>query len=329
MPPQHQEADIEEIPMNYSVGKSSFGLLDEAEGSSVKLMASVALVSVILAGTFFIAVRIRRPAQAKAAETSQAHATQVASNVTPVPPIPDLKTVDSVGLTAPTPAAKTDAVAPVASAPQLQLQAQATAPVTAPMQAPTVKPTSKTDKRIEVTRAGATLAQKRAVRSARPATPVQPQAGSSSLVTIMPDPTAQVAHHAATPTPSAVPTNSIAVKSAQIPAARAHKQVASTSVGNQIKPVDMGKTTTGKIGTVDIPATAGSGLVGARGAVSSTGIPAGTVQLTQAEASKKVAAAGISAATALTVPTKRAVAPAPANLDMISRRSNGSIKQNN
>ncbi len=332
MPPQRQEADIEEMPMSYSVGKSSFGLLDEAEGSSVKLIASVAVVSVILAGTFFIAVGIRRPASARVAETSPASATQVASNVSPAPPMPDLKTVDSVGLTAPTPIAKTDAVVPAAPAPQLQ--AQATAPVAAPLQAPTAKPPSKTvktDKRIEATRAGPSLAKKRAVRSAGPAAVTQPPPGSSSLMTVMPDPTptSQVFHHAAAVAPSAVPASSSAVKSAQIPAARARKQVASTSVGNRIKPVDMGKTTTGKISTVGIPATAGSGLVGARGAVSSTGIPAGTVQLTQAEASKKVAAAGIPAATALTLPTKRTVAPAPANLNMISRRSSGSIKQNN
>jgi hypothetical protein len=148
-------------------------------------------------------------------------------------------------------------------------------------------------------------------------------------MTIMPDPTPPVEHHAAAATPAVVPASNSAVKSAQIPAARARKQVTSANVGNRIKPVDMGKTSTGKIATAGIPSTAGTGLVGAHGAVTSTGIPAGTVELRQADASKKVESAGIPAATTLTVTSKRAVAPAPANLDMVSRRSGGSGKQNN
>jgi hypothetical protein len=80
---------------------------------------------------------------------------------------------------------------------------------------------------------------------------------------------------------------------------------------------------------VGIPAVAGTGLVGAHGAVSSTGIPAGTVELTQAEASKKVAPAGIPAATQIVATSKRAVAPAPANMNLVSRRSGGSTKTQN
>jgi hypothetical protein len=332
--PQEPEANTTDTPMSYAIGSSSFGLLPEAEGSSLKLFASVALVSVILAGTFFIAVGIRRPAQAKAPESPQVRTTQVASNVTPAPPIPDLKTVDSVGLSAPTPLPKTEAVVPTAAvvpaaaAPQLQAQVTLPAKATVPPQTPAVKPSTKADKGNVAPRPGASLAQRRAVKTARPVVAARPQQDSSNLMTVMPDPTPQVEHHAAA-TPTAVPANNGAVKSAQIPAARARKQVASANVGNRIKPVDMGKTPTGKIANAAIPGTAGTGLVGARGVVSSTGIPAGTVELTQAEASKKVASAGIPAATTLTVTSKRAVAPAPANLDMVSRRSNGPTKQNN
>ena len=75
--PQVPEANSEELPMSHSVGRSSFGLLDEAEGSSHKLIASVGLASVILAGTFFIVVGIVRPAQTKASESAQAHNPQV------------------------------------------------------------------------------------------------------------------------------------------------------------------------------------------------------------------------------------------------------------
>ncbi len=338
--PQEPEANAVDKPMSYSIGSSSFGLLPEAEGSSLKLFASVALVSVILAGTFFIAVGIRRPAQAKAPESPQVRTTQLASNVTPAPPIPDLKTVDSVGLSAPTPIAKPEAVVPTAegvraaavvpvAAPQLLAQATTPAKVIAPPQAPAAKPSIKAEKTNVAPRAGASLAQKRAVKSARPAAAAKQQPDSSGLMTVMPDPTTQVEHHAAAATPTAVPANNGAVKSAQIPVTRARKQVASANVGSRIKPVDMGKTPSGKIATVGIPASAGTGLVGARGAVSSTGIPAGTVELTQPEASKKVASAGIPAATALTVRSKRAVAPAPANLDMVSRRSSAGSKQNN
>ncbi len=71
--PQVPEANSEELPMSRSVGRSSFGLLDETEGSSHKLIASVGLASVILAGTFFIVVGIGRPAQTKASEPTQAH----------------------------------------------------------------------------------------------------------------------------------------------------------------------------------------------------------------------------------------------------------------
>jgi hypothetical protein len=173
------------------------------------------------------------------------------------------------------------------------------------------------------------LPQKRAVKPARTAAAVKPQPDSSGLMTIMPDPTPQVEHHAAAATPAAVPASNSAVKSAQIPATRSRKQVASANVGSRIKPVDMGKTTTGKIATVGIPATAGTGLVGAHGAVTSTGIPAGTVELTQAEASKKVASAGIPAATQIVSTSKRAVAPAPANMNLISRRSSGPAKTQN
>ena len=321
--PQVPEANSEELPISHSVGRSSFGLLEEAEGSSHKLIASVGLASVILAGTFFIVAGIGRPAQAKAPEPAQAHNPQVASNLTLAPAIPDLKTVDSVGLEATAPMAKTDAVVPVeaavpaAAAPKLQAQVTMPAPVQA------AKPSTKAPG------AGASLPQKRAVKPARPAAAVKPQPASSSLMTIMPDPTPQVEHHAAAPTPAAVPASNSAVKSAQIPTARARKQVASANVGNRIKPVDMGKTTTGKIATVGIPAVAGTGLVGAHGAVSSTGIPAGTVELTQAEASKKVAPAGIPAATQIVATSKRAVAPAPANMNLVSRRSGGSTKTQN
>jgi hypothetical protein len=327
--PQVPEANSEELPMSHSVGRSSFGLLDEAEGSSHKLIASVGLASVILAGTFFIVVGIVRPAQTKASESAQAHNPQVASNATPASPIPYLKTVDSVGLEAPAPLAKTDATEPTAeavpvaaavpAAPAPKLQAQ----LTMPAQAPGSKPSSKAHG------AGASLPQKRAVKPARTAAAVKPQPDSSGLMTIMPDPTPQVEHHAAAATPAAVPASNSAVKSAQIPATRSRKQVASANVGSRIKPVDMGKTTTGKIATVGIPATAGTGLVGAHGAVSSTGIPAGTVELTQAEASKKVASAGIPAATQIVSTSKRAVAPAPANMNLISRRSSGPAKTQN
>ena len=359
--PQEPEVIVEDTPVSYSIGSSSFGLLPEEEGRSFKLIASVSLVSVILAGTFFFAMGIRRPAQATGSEPTQAHTTQVASNVTPASPIPDLKTTDSVGLQEQTPvdkadavgptAAKTDAIAaatsdggaPAAAAPKLQ--AQLTVPAAVPAHAPAAKPSSK------AARAGASSAQKRVVKFARPSgAAVTPQGSSSSLMTIMPDPTPQVDHHAAVTTPAAVPVNTSSVKSAQIPATRAHKQVAPANVASRIRPVEMGKTSTGKIATAAIPATAGTGLVGARGAVSSTGIPAGTVALTQAEASKrvssagipagtvaltqaeaskKVASAGIPAATTLTVPSKRTVAPAPANLEMVSRRSSGPTKQNN
>ncbi len=338
--PQEPETIVEDTPVSHSIGSSSFGLLPECDGRSFKLIASVSLVSVILAGTFFIAMGIRRAAQANGSEAAPAHTTQVASNATPAPPIPDLKTTDSVGLQEQTPldkadavgptaaksdaiaAAKRDASAPAAAAPKLQ--AQLTAPAALPAHSLATKPS------IKATRAGASSAQKRAVRLARPSTvAVTRQASSSSLMTVMPDPTPQVDHHAAVTTPAAVPVNTSSVKSAQIPAARAHKQVGSANVANRIKPVEMGKTSTGKIATAGIPATAGTGLVGARGAVSSTGIPAGTVALTQAEASKKVASAGIPAATTLTVPSKRTVAPAPANLEMVSRRSSGPTKQNN
>jgi hypothetical protein len=321
--PQVPEANSEELPMSHSVGRSSFGLLDEAEGSSHKLIASVGLASVILAGTFFIVVGIVRPAQTKASESAQAHNPQVASNATPASPIPYLKTVDSVGLEAPAPLAKTDevipveAVVPAAPAPKLQAQ------LTMPAQAPGSKASSKAHG------AGASLPQKRAVKPARTAAAVKPQPDSSGLMTIMPDPTPQVEHHAAAATPAAVPASNSAVKSAQIPATRSRKQVASANVGSRIKPVDMGKTTTGKIATVGIPATAGTGLVGAHGAVTSTGIPAGTVELTQAEASKKVASAGIPAATQIVSTSKRAVAPAPANMNLISRRSSGPAKTQN
>ena len=322
--PQVPEANSEESPMSPSVGRSSFGLLDEAEGSSHKLIASVGLASVILAGTFFIAVGIGRPAQSKASESAQAKATQgttqVASNVTPAPPIPDLQTVDSVGLEAPTPLVKADAVVPVAAASQLQAQVTVPAQPMAPAQAPVGKPSTK------ASGAGASLPQKRAAKPARPAAAVKAQPASSSLMTIMPDPTPQVEHHGAAPTPAAVPASNSAVKSAQIPAVKARKQVAPANVSNRIKPVDMGKTSTGKIATAGIPATAGTGLVGAHSAVSSTGISAGTVELTQAEASKKVAPAGIPAATRIVATSKRAVAPAPANMEMISRRSSGPTK---
>ncbi len=321
--PQVPEANSEELPMSRSVGRSSFGLLDETEGSSHKLIASVGLASVILAGTFFIVVGIGRPAQTKASEPTQAHNPQVASNATPAFPIPDLKTVDSVGLEAAAPLAKRDAVVPVEAAvpatPAPKLQAQLTVPT--PVHA--AKPGTKAPG------AGASSPQKRAVKPARAAAAVKSQPASSSLMTIMPDPTPQVEHHAAAPTPAAVPASNGAVRSAQIPAAHARKQVTSANVGNRIKPVDMGKTPTGKIATVGIPATAGTGLVGARGAVSSTGIPAGTVELTQAEASKKVAPAGIPAATQIVATSKRAVAPAPANMNMISRRSSGPSKTQN
>ncbi len=318
--PQVPEANSEELPISHSVGRSSFGLLDETEGSSHKLIASVGLASVILAGTFLIVVGIGRPAQSKASESAQAHNPQVASNVTPAPPIPDLKTVDSVGLEAPAPLAKTEAIVRVEAASQLQAQVTVPAQPMAPAQAKGSKPSTKAPG------AGASLPQKRAAKPARPAAAVKSQPASSTLMTIMPDPTSQVEHHAAAPTPAAAPASNSAVKSAQIPTAHARKQVASANVGNRIKPVDMGKTSTGKIVTVGIPATAGTGLVGAHGAVSSTGIPAETVELTQAEASKKVASAGIPAATRIVATSKRAVAPAPANLNMISRRSSAPAK---
>jgi hypothetical protein len=150
------------------------------------------------------------------------------------------------------------------------------------------------------------------------------------LMTIMPDPPSQVEHHASVSAPVSPPPATIAaVKSTPLPAKKSKKQVADTGIGDRIRAVSGAAKTKGSIETVSIPATAGTGLVGARGAVGTTGIKTATIALPQAEAAKKVGSAGIPGQTRLTIATKRPVAPAPANLDLLSRRSTATNKQDN
>ena len=93
MTPQVQEPEIvEEMPMTYSLEKSSFGLLLDREGPSSTLLTSIALVSVLLAGTFLIVMETGRTARAP--YKAQANASAATSAAPAMKQVADLKTVD-------------------------------------------------------------------------------------------------------------------------------------------------------------------------------------------------------------------------------------------
>lgn len=364
--PLVQEAEVEVMPMTYSLEKSSFGLLLEPEGRSNTLLTSIALASVILAGTFLIVMETGRSAKAPA--TVQTTASSAATNPSPaVKQAADLKTVDLEAKPTQVPVATASSTpapavtAPVKTVAATPAKSQSTAPTqtahssvaptaekkptpptltamsTKPANVTSAKPAARAAKPVEVASGKHGAKSSKAVVAAKPQTNSEP-----GLMTIMPDPSGAAEHHASASVPvvpppattalaasTALPATTAAVKSVRLQTQRAKKQVGSTGIGERIRPVSGAAKTKGSIETVGIPATAGTGLVSARGAVGSAGIPSGTVAVPPAEGAKKVASAGIPGQTRLTIASKRPVAPAPANLEMLSRRSTATNKQDN
>jgi hypothetical protein len=348
--------------MTYSLEKSSFGLLLEPEGRSNTLLTSIALASVILAGTFLIVMETGRTA--KAPQTGHSNAAATTTNSAPiVKQVADLKTVDleakppqapvsttaASTTTAPAKASVTQQKSSVSLPPRAAHTAVSAAaakkPATQPLTAQVAKPANVLTAKpaVRAAKSVAVAATRHSAKLSKTTVAAKAQTSSEpSLMTIMPDPSGTVEHHAsvtvpvvplpattALPASPAPPATTAALKSVRLQTLRAKKQVGATGISDRIRPVSGVAKTKGSIETVGIPSTAGTGLVGARGAVGSAGIPTGTVAVPQAVASKRVASAGIPGQTRLTIASKRSVAPAPANLKFLSRRSTTTNDQSN